>query len=230
MKILVVDDSIVYRSSISKALNSLEFVTSVQVASNGEIALDFLRSQKFDAVTLDMEMPKMDGLTTLEEIRKTHASLPVIMLASPVANQAEKTLSALEKGAQDFVEKVQSAQGVEQSVEQIKNEIGPLLKAYVEKPVTPTVEKEKKRRNDDGLLPAIFEKKYDASALIIGSSTGGPDLWRQVFIELGTSASLRMPVFLVQHMPPVFTQKFAQMLDKLVGFSVVEAQDQMKVE
>lgn len=223
MNILVVDDSVVFRSAIKKALETVESITKIQVASNGKIALDFLSSGDFDLITLDMEMPVMDGIQTIEEIRKINKSVPIVIFASPTLNQAEKTLKALSLGANDFVTKIEGANDINESIDMIKKELLPRLKAFHGKSRI-EVPKKKTTLEGDQLIQKIMNKRLMVHAIFLGSSTGGPDLWRSIFTEL-KDTNIRPPMFLVQHMPPVFTKQFARMLDGLVPFSVKEAED-----
>jgi two-component system chemotaxis response regulator CheB len=108
MNVLIVDDSVVFRTAIKTAVLSHPDVDEVKAVSNGKIAVDILKSQSFNAVTLDLEMPVMDGNQTIKEIRKFNKNIPIVIFSSQSVEGANKTLRALELGADDFVQKVES--------------------------------------------------------------------------------------------------------------------------
>ncbi len=130
MKIMVVDDSIVFRSSITQALNDVQGYNVFKACSNGKIAVDFLKQNPdTDLVTLDMEMPVMDGLETIKEIRKFNKDVIIVVFSSVTKSGAEKTIDALAAGANDFVTKIEGANTIDQSLEEIRKEFVPKIEA-----------------------------------------------------------------------------------------------------
>ncbi|MBT5095606.1 MAG: response regulator, partial [Halobacteriovoraceae bacterium] len=123
MKVLVVDDSIVYRSAISKALEEVEGLTELKTASNGKIALDLIKQGDYDLATIDIEMPVMDGITAIQEIRKFNKQIKIICFSSLTMNGAQKTIEALNAGANDFAAKVTDAENIEEGIELVRREL-----------------------------------------------------------------------------------------------------------
>lgn len=230
MNVLVVDDSIVYRTAIKTALDQLGTISKIQTCSNGQIAVDFLKVEHYDFITLDMEMPVLDGLETIKKIREFNKDVPIIVFASPTANQAVKTMKALEYGANDFVNKVEGVGDIQDSIKMIKDELLPRIDAFKDifkNLATVSVHQEPAEirtiKSNLDLISNIELGKVPAHGIFLGSSTGGPDLWRKIFLRM-ENVNIRTPMFLVQHMPPVFTDHFAKMLDNLVPFHVKEAE------
>jgi two-component system chemotaxis response regulator CheB len=173
-------------------------------------------------VILDIEMPELDGLGTLRELRKTHPDLPVIMFSTLTERGASATLEAMSLGASDYVTKPANVGSVNESMERVRVELVPKIKALcarrlpiVDLPVTP-------RRASvpaAALAAARPEKRVDVVA--IGSSTGGPNALHEVLA--GLPATLEVPVVITQHMPPVFTRLLAERLDATCAITVKEA-------
>jgi two-component system, chemotaxis family, protein-glutamate methylesterase/glutaminase len=220
MKILIVDDSIVYRSAIKRVLESLSIKATIQVASNGKIACDFLKSAQFDVVVMDIEMPVMTGFEAISEIRKTDQITPIIVFAQDGNRGAQDAMKALDLGANEFVCKSVNVGNQEDNLEHIKMELLPKLLSLVSNKLKKQKQVELPRSN----FPDFGRLDFSSVNLIcIGSSTGGPDALRKVFLKLKDPPSV--PVVMVQHMPPVFTQQFAGMLSKISGLDVREAKD-----
>ena len=235
MKILVVDDSIVFRTSITQALNDVEGYNVFKTCSNGKIALDFLmQNPDTELITLDMEMPVMDGLETIKEIRKFNSKVLIVVFSSFTKSGAEKTIDALAAGANDFVTKVEGKGTIEDSLEAIKLELVPKIEALkikqdlkngVKTNVQTTIKKESL---SDGVavtnIDEIVSKMSIKPKLIaIGCSTGGPDALKKIFDSIDFKISV--PVVIVQHMPPMFTQKLAELLNKNEHNTIVEAKE-----
>lgn len=222
MKVLIVDDSIVYRAAIHKALEGSNGITSLATAHNGKVAVDRVKNEKFDLVTIDIEMPVMDGIEAIKEIRTFNKSIPIIVFSTLTLKGAEKTLEALQSGANDFCTKVEGEIGdIEGSIQLIKSELLPRVIALTAKPI---VEQPKTTSEVASLKKFIVEKPL---ALCIGSSTGGPEALKTLFSNL--KGPFKFPIFMVQHMPPIFTTQLASMLAKVSGLQVVEAKDKEKV-
>jgi two-component system chemotaxis response regulator CheB len=223
MNLLIVDDSIVYRSAIRKAAQEIQGIGKIDVASNGKVGLEYVRSKNIHVITLDMEMPIMDGLEFIQEVRKINREVIIIVFASENINDVNKALKALELGANDFISKNTQAKSAEESVQIIRVELEARLNAF-ENQSKPRIQE--KANSIINPTPST-NKKIDGlhpHALFFGSSTGGPDLWRKIFTKLG-SFQPKCPIFLVQHMPPLFTKQFAGALNQMVSFDVVEAKE-----
>jgi two-component system chemotaxis response regulator CheB len=218
MKVLIVDDSIVFRTAIKTVLLDSGDIAEIDVAANGKIAIQKLQQKKFDGVTLDLEMPVMDGIETIKEIRKFDKDLPIIIFSAQNIKAANKTITALEMGANDFVQKLQGSSDVQENLKLIQKDLVPKFKALVErnfdrKVTAPVAQREKIEINQS-------IHNFKADILCIGSSTGGPDMLMKVFAGL---KPMKVPMVLVQHMPPLFTTQLAAALDRIGVNKVVEA-------
>lgn len=225
MKVLVVDDSVVFRTAIKSALLSSGEVKDVRVANNGQIALQYLKTDTFDAITIDLEMPVMDGIETIEEIRKTNKDIPIIIFSAQNLSAANRTLKALEMGANDFVQKVEGDGDINSSLEMIERELVPKFKALLER---------KSRHHSDLVISSNSNTNSGAESkdyltgpkpgvIVIGSSTGGPDALKTVFKKL--RKDIKTPILIVQHMPPVFSKQLAITLNDYTDMNVKEAVD-----
>lgn len=233
MNIIIVDDSIVYRSGIKQALADHADINVVGTASNGKYCLSLLNEHDVDVITLDLEMPTMDGLETIKEIRKINKDVAIIVFSALSLEGASKTLEALNTGANDFATKVTEAKNVNDGVEEIKKELLPKILQFqrrhnfrnrpVESKVEPINTGALKQK---ALSYREFEQKlkYPPSVIVIGSSTGGPNALKELFTELDIES--KIPMFVVQHMPPVFTLQLSKSLNAICkGYEVVEAKD-----
>ncbi|MGI5169989.1 protein-glutamate methylesterase/protein-glutamine glutaminase [Spirillospora sp. CA-253888] len=217
VSVLVVDDSVVVRRLIVDALGSDPALQVVGTAPNGRVALAKIEALRPDVVTLDIEMPVMDGLTTLRELRRTHPRLPVIMFSTLTAAGASATLEALAAGASDYVTKPANVGSVTESVQSVREQIIPRIhalggsrSAVRAAPARPAAAAPPKAA---GGVPQI---------VAIGCSTGGPEALTGIVKAL--PASFPLPVVVVQHMPRVFTRMFAERLDRTAALKVVETQ------
>lgn len=225
MRVLIADDSIVFRSALRGAIDGAEGVVEVVSVSNGEAAVEALSKSEFDTVILDIEMPKLDGIEAVKKIREFDSSVHIIMFSSPTMNQAKRTMTAFQNGANDFVLKSEALDGVGDNIKNARDNILPRLKTRkAKKGASSEAVKEGHMpgQKSSQLVDDFKSGLRKPKALFFGSSTGGPDLWRKIFADLGDLRP-RAPMFLVQHMPPVFTKQFADMLDKVVSFPVKEA-------
>ena len=215
IRVLIVDDSAVIRKLVSQVLGEDPALEVSSTAPNGRIALAKIRHLHPDIITLDVDMPEMDGLTTLVEIRKLYPSLPVIMFSSMTEQGAQVTLEALSLGASDYVLKPVHAGSFENAVTYIRQELISKIKALchksklVELPVTqPPAAK-------DGALEAAR-----VEIVILGVSTGGPHALERLLTEF--PANFPVPVLIVQHMPAVFTNFLAERLNTKTRIRVLE--------
>jgi len=218
IRVLIVDDSTVVRRLVSDALASDPALEVAGTAANGKIALDKLTQVNPDVVTLDIEMPEMDGLTTLPLLRKTHPKLPVIMFSTLTQKGAIDTLNALSLGASDYVTKPSNVGSVTAGIAAVKNDLIPKIKALC--PFAASLDAPHARP-----LPAFARTAPRAagkmSLLAIGVSTGGPNALTEVFKRL--PETFPVPIVIVQHMPPVFTKYLAERLDAVSPLHVYEA-------
>jgi len=224
IKVLVVDDSTVIRRLLTDALSSDASIEVVGVAANGKIALAKIPQLNPDLITLDMEMPEMDGLTTLVELRKLYPKLPVIMFSTLTQRGAEATIDALSKGANDYVTKPANVGSVTAAIQNVRNELIPKIKAFC--PWSCPAPVMRPPRTESGLNAARFAKPGAArngriDVIAIGVSTGGPNALQVLIPKL--PASLPIPVVIVQHMPPIFTKHLADRLNQLSPLEVREA-------
>jgi two-component system, chemotaxis family, protein-glutamate methylesterase/glutaminase len=212
IRILVVDDSVVIRRLLSDTLSADPTLEVVGVAGDGRIALAKIPLVKPDLVTLDIEMPVMDGLQALAEIRKIYPRLPVIMFSTLTERGAVATLDALALGASDYVPKPKNAGSPEAAIEHICSELIPKIKALCG--ATP-----RKVVPQTGASPAPKLRSPSTARIeivAIGTSTGGPNALAAVLPKL--RVDFPVPIVVVQHMPPLFTRLLA---DRLAGQSAI---------
>lgn len=226
ISVLVVDDSVVVRRLVSDVLSDDPEVTVVGTAANGKVALAKIALLNPDIVTLDVEMPVMDGLETLVALRAEHPRLPVIMFSTLTERGATAALDALERGANDYVTKPANVGSVTAAIDAVRAQLIPKIKALAG-PRRPrslsgagTAAEVEPVRRPVALRPAPGGR---VDAVVIGSSTGGPDALAALIAAL--PGNLPVPVAIVQHMPPVFTTMFAQRLDNRCALTVREAED-----
>lgn len=235
INVLVVDDSAFMRKVISDMLESDKRIHVVATARNGEDALKKLKSITPDVITLDVEMPVMDGLTTLKHIMKTKP-VPVIMVSSLTMEGAKETIKAFEYGAVDFIAKTSGA--ISLDLYKIKTDLieKVLLASKVKiDNVIPTTSslnqyirihkdqssQSKSELTESTTLVSSKNKTTLPKIVAIGTSTGGPKALQQVITKL--PKNLNAPVFIVQHMPAGFTKSLADRLNSLSEIEVKEA-------
>lgn len=217
IQVLCVDDSALIRQLMTEIVNSHADMEMVATAPDPIIARDLIKQHNPDVLTLDVEMPRMDGLDFLERLMRLRP-MPVIMVSSLTSKGSEITLNALELGAVDFVTKPQL--GLREGMLHYSDAIADKIRAASRARVTRHV-------------PTAAPKRLTASPLVgsekiiaIGASTGGTEAIRQVLVPLPPTS----PALLItQHMPPGFTRSFAERLDKLCQISVKEAEDGERV-
>jgi two-component system, chemotaxis family, protein-glutamate methylesterase/glutaminase len=218
IRVLVVDDAAVIRRLVSEELSKDPELEVVGTAANGKIALAKLAQVNPDLVILDVEMPEMDGLQTLKELRKTYRRLPVIMFSSLTERGATATLDALALGATDYFAKPSSG-GLDASLEVIRSQLIPEIKALCA-PATPAgpVTVAPPRAAAPGALAGRPTAAVEVVA--IGASTGGPNALAEIFPNL--PADFPVPMVVVQHMPPTFTKLLAERLSAVSSIPVHE--------
>jgi two-component system chemotaxis response regulator CheB len=229
LRVLVVDDSVVIRRLVRHALEEDPQIEVVGAAANGSIALRMIAANKPDAVTLDIEMPEMNGLETLKEIRRLYPELIVIMFSTLSQRGAAVTLEALTLGANDYVSKAANIGSLDQSMASLRQELLPKLKQFftfggAELAASLPVPVNARPPS----LTASHSAKVQYKAVVVGVSTGGPNALAELIPML--PANFRLPVLVVQHMPPLFTGILAERLQKLTSLRVVEANDGALIE
>lgn len=228
LRVLVVDDTIMYRKVVGDILAEIPGVEVVGTANNGKIALSRIASLKPDLITLDVEMPIMNGLETLEALQKDHPDVGVIMLSTLTKRGSEITMKALELGAFDFIAKP-DAEAKQENVLFLKNALTPRIKAYAKRLELKVLLKQKMRPSGatapvaarPAPVAAPSKRIGKSKAIAIGISTGGPNALAKMLPQL---PKLGVPIFVVQHMPPVFTKSLAESLDTKCQYEVREAE------
>ena len=216
IKVLVVDDSVVIRRMVADALAADPALEVVGVAANGRIALSKIPQVNPDLITLDIEMPEMDGLEALHELRKTYPKLPVIMFSTLTERGAAATLDALAHGANDYVTKPSNVGSATAALERIREQLIPKIKAHCPLASPPSVGPATAGPRPAAAAPKVWPKLETrhpgapTEIIAIGVSTGGPNALAEVIPQL--PASLPVPVVIVQHMPPIFTKLLAERL------------------
>ncbi len=211
IRVLVVDDSTFFQRRITDIINAHGQLEVVGVAANGREAVEMNQSLKPDVITLDFEMPVMDGLTALQIIMKERP-VPVLMLSSLTTEGARITLDALDAGAVDYLPKI--FEDFSQHSSDLRRQLtGRILEVA------------KRRKTPECVLPHPSEpgRLHNTEVVAIGTSTGGPAALKTILSAL--PPTFDRPVILVQHMPASFTAAFAQRLNKICRLTVKEAED-----
>lgn len=221
IRVLVVDDSVVIRRLVTQALEGEPDIEVVGTASSGRLALAKLPLLQPDVVTLDIEMPDLDGLATLPLLRADYPRLPVIMFSTLTERGAASTLEALALGATDYVTKPSNTGSMDVALQRVREDLVPKIRAFcpragTPRPIAPAPRPAVATRPPAG--PAAM-----VQAVVIGVSTGGPSTLAELVPHL--PADLGAPVLICQHMPPVFTRLLAERLDGRSGLHVHEGAD-----
>ena len=223
-KFLVVDDSALMRRVLCDIINADDRFEVVDEANNGEAALDFLMTKTYDAVVLDVNMPKMDGIELLRELKKRNIRPRILMASTVTMDGAQVTLDALELGAMDFIHKPDWAYRCKND-EFVQNFLS-LLDAVCKAKITDTSERTRKEtaaatKTIETLVRKSSQKITGKRIIALACSTGGPRALQSVIPNL--PQDMNAPMVLVQHMPVGFTESLASRLDHLSKVKVVEA-------
>lgn len=222
IRVLVVDDSTVIRRLVTDILRDDPEIEVVGTAHNGRVALTQVAELKPDVVTMDVEMPEMNGIEAVRELRRTNPRLPIVMFSTITERGAAATLDALAAGASDYVTKPAKVASIDEARSHVQDQLVPKVKALAMR--------QRISRGTVGATPpppqprpARSGRPLGYGVLAIGCSTGGPDALATVLATL--PADLPVPVVVVQHMPPLFTRLLAQRLDATCHLRVSEAAD-----
>lgn len=223
IRVLVVDDAVVVRRVVSDALSAAPDVEVVATAANGRIALQRIPQCTPDLVTLDVEMPEMDGLETLRRLRVEYPTLPVIMFSTLTERGATTTLDALALGASDYITKPSHTGSLEQSMARLREELLPRIRALAGRSAPAPAARAAVPVAGTRTTPPLPVRTVarPPGVLAIGVSTGGPNALGALLPCL--RADLPVPVVIVQHMPPMFTRLLAERLDAQCALTVREA-------
>ena len=222
IRVLVVDDAVVVRRMVTDVIAADPSLEVAGTAANGRIALAKIPQVNPDVVTLDVEMPEMDGLQTLAAIRKQYPTLPVIMFSTLTARGAGTTIDALTLGANDYVTKPANVGSVTEALQCLRDQLIPKLKLWCSRatrsetvPLRPGTSFTylAQPRKDGAQAPPV-------EIVAIGVSTGGPNALSALLPEL--PGDLPVPIVIVQHMPPVFTRLLAERLGTQSALKVSE--------
>lgn len=233
IRVLVVDDSAFMRKLIADFLSEEDLIEVVDIARNGKDAIEKIKKWKPHVVTMDVEMPVMNGLEALKVVMK-ECPVPVIMLSSTTAEGAENTLLAMQYGAFDFIAKPSGA--ISLDLHKIKAELKDKIIAAGNTNIAllqKSANLEKSTLSESSFYSKIElnTKVFTSNKLVgeaqkvvaIGTSTGGPRALQSVLTKL--PKNINVPVLVVQHMPPGFTKSLANRLNSLSEISVKEAED-----
>jgi len=242
IKVLVVDDTIVYRKAVSDILAEMAGVEVVGVAHNGKIAVAKIQTLKPDLLTLDIEMPEMNGIEVLQYLQQHAPGVSAIMVSTLTNEGGEMTMRALELGAYDFILKPNTTNIVE-SKQHLRATLAPLIKAFQTGRTTvgslqagvrggvaarrfvagTSVPASATDRRPAGPAIGTIRRQGKSEIVTIGISTGGPNALARMMPML--PGDLGVPIVIVQHMPPVFTKSLANSLNAKCALTVKEAQD-----
>ncbi|MGY5449871.1 protein-glutamate methylesterase/protein-glutamine glutaminase [Agarivorans sp. MS3-6] len=247
IKVLVVDDSSFFRRRVSEIINADPALEVIETAKNGKEAIEMVARLKPDVITMDIEMPVMDGITAVKEIMAKYPT-PVLMFSSLTHDGAKATLEALDAGALDFIPKKfeDIARDREEAVSLLQQRVKAIARRRVmarRAPISPASSTPSARRvspstghspvNKTTVATSTIERPSPATRfkpsgkryklVAIGTSTGGPVALQMILTQI--PAGFSKPILLVQHMPATFTAAFAQRLNSLSKINVKQAED-----
>jgi two-component system chemotaxis response regulator CheB len=227
IRVLVIDDSALIRSVMKELINQEADMECVGAAPDPLVAREMIKSLNPDVLTLDVEMPKMDGLDFLERLMRLRP-MPVVMVSTLTERGSDITFRALALGAVDFVSKpkMDIARGMEEYAREITDKIRAAAQARVRKTVLASVDVQE-RLSADAILPSVAGRYSSTEKLIIiGASTGGTEAIKEVLTRLPADVP---GILVTQHMPEAFTKSFADRLNSLCKISVKEAEHNERI-
>jgi len=229
IRVLIVDDAVVVRKMLSDTMNLDPDIEVVGVAANGSICLQKIPQVNPDIVSLDIEMPEMNGLEALDKIREKWPKLPVIMFSTLTQKGAVATLDALSKGATDYIAKPSKAKSLDEGIELIKSGLIPKIKAICSErsglDIPSNLPKPKPQIEDpeDPNKMKGVKRFHRVDVVTIGVSTGGPNALAELLPAL--PANFPVPIVLAQHMPPNFTKLLADRLNTKSELTIKECEN-----
>jgi two-component system chemotaxis response regulator CheB len=242
-RVLIVDDSRIFRAALEASLAGEEGIEVVGSVFNGAKALEFIQANRPDVVTLDVEMPGLDGLETLEAIRRLDsgsepgAEAGVIMVSAHTKRGADVTIQALRHGAFDFIAKP-SGPRAEENLAALGRQLAGKIRLFMAErgrkstvkkpPASATADLAEKSPPSNRTQWLREVQRQPVQAIVIASSTGGPRALETLLPDLAKRVDL--PILIVQHMPPKFTQSLAESLARTTGGNVMEAIDGELIE
>ncbi len=233
LKVLVVDDALLYRTIIGNVLAELPGVEVVGGAGNGKIAIHRISALKPDLITLDIEMPEMNGLEVLEWMRQNTPDVGAIVLSNFTQRGGEMTAKALSLGAFDFIQK-SDADTMAENKRALKAAIGPMLETYARRKEVREILNQRGNRSQAAFQTSASDSvgevnrirsisNHRSTIIAIGVSTGGPEALARMLPQI--PGDLNVPLLIVQHMPAAFTQAIASNLNSKCALQVKAAVD-----
>jgi two-component system chemotaxis response regulator CheB len=225
--VVVVDDSALVRGLLAEIINRQPDMICIGAASDPLVAREMIRNLNPDVITLDVEMPRMDGIDFLSRLMRLRP-MPVVMVSTLTERGAEVTMKALELGAVDFVSKpkIGVADGLRQLGDDITDKIRTAARATVRRLAAPPATAVAANTGASTPAPTSIGRLSTEKIIFIGASTGGTEATREVLVRLPADAPA---VMITQHMPPGFTRSYAARLDTLCRIRVAEARDGERV-
>ena len=221
IKVLVIDDSALIRSVLQEVINSFPDMEAVGAAAHPLQAREMIKSLNPDVLTLDVEMPQMDGLTFLEKLMRLRP-MPVLMISSLTERGSEAALRALELGAVDFLPKPKL--GIVEGIQEYADDIAEKIRVAYGTKIRP---RSQEKQSDLAPLPVLGNRISTTEKIIaVGSSTGGTEAIKEFLIRMPPDAP---GIVITQHMPEAFTKTFANRLDGLCKIKVVESEGNERI-
>ena len=217
IKVLVVDDSALVRSLLAEIIRNTPDMVLVGAAPDAYVARDMVNEFAPDVITLDIEMPRMDGLSFLEKLMGARPT-PVVMISTLAEEGAEATLRALELGAVDYIPKPKL--GVSSGIREYADLIVEKLRAAASVKVKPLVKSNRTVIAGTEKIPLTSKLMGTEKIIAIGASTGGTEAIKDLLVQLPAAVP---GIVMTQHMPPGFTRTYAERLNRLTRLHVVEA-------
>ncbi len=229
VKVLVVDDSSFMRRTITSCLEREPLIHVIGEAENGQQAIELTDRLQPDVITMDLNMPEMDGITAIHQILAKR-KVPILVFTSTSEKDGAKVLEALNAGAVDFISKggYESGSDREDIIHKLSARVLAVSRKHehTQRPIAPVVSTGSPSGRVESTAKSVSAESLDVVA--IAASTGGPVVIESILKEL--SPAFPLPILIIQHMPPGFTQAFAERLNKLCQITVIEAEDGMLIE